>query len=55
MHVQHCDTVIAQHTNSNQEITPSVVTANIVSDHITLTTSQADGWSVKFEEGNEVR
>ena len=53
--VQYCDTVIAQH-NSNKELAPqSVVTANIVSDHITLITSQANGWDVKFEEGNEVR
>ena len=54
--MQHCDTVIAQHTTSNQELAPpSVVTAKIVSDHITLAASQADGWDVKFEGGNEVR
>ena len=52
--MQHCDTVIAQHTTSNQELAPpSVVTAKVVSDHITLAASQADGWDVKFE-GNEV-
>ena len=51
--MQYCDTVIA---NSNQEIAPpSVVTARIVSDHITLAASQADGWDVKFEGGNEVK
>ena len=55
VYVQHCDTVIAQHTTSNQELAPpSVVTAKIVSDHITLAANQADGWDVKFEGGNEV-
>ena len=49
--LQYCDTVIA---NSNQIASPSVVTARIVSDHITLVASQADGWDVKFEGGNEV-
>ena len=54
--MQHCDTVIAQHTTSKQELaSPSVVTANIVSDHITLAASHADGWDVKFEGGNEVK
>ena len=54
--MQHCDTVIAQHTTSNKEIAPpSVVTAKIVSDRITLAASQCDGWDVKFEGGNEVR
>ena len=56
VYMQHCDTVIAQHTTSNQELAPpSVVTAKIVSDHITLAASQADGWDVKFEGGNEVK
>ena len=51
--LQYCDTIIA---NSNKEIAPpSVVTARIVSDHITLAASQADGWDVKFEGGNEVK
>ena len=54
--MQHCDTVIAQHTTSKQELAPpNVVTAKIVSDHITLAASQADGWDVKFEGGNEVK
>ena len=48
--LQYCDTVIA---NSYQEIAPpSVETARIVSDQITLA---ADGWDVKFEGGNEVK
>ena len=56
VYMQHCDTVIAQHTTSKQELAPpSVLTAKIVSDHITLAVSQADGWDVKFEGGNEVR
>ena len=53
--MQHCDTVIAQHTTSNKELAPSsVVTAKIVSDNVTLVASQADGWDVKFEGRNEV-
>ena len=43
-------------TDSHPAIAPpSVETARIVSDVISLEANQADGWDVKFEEGNEVR